>query len=81
MPYISIEARQQLIKRYPHTVGELTYILYKACRQYLKGKQVEYKYQQLAEVLGALESTKQEFYDRVVRPYEDKKIKENGDVF
>ena len=81
MPYISVADRQQLEKRKPLTVGELTYLLYKACRQYLNTGKKEYRYQHLAEVLGALEATKLEFYARVVRPYEDIKIKESGDVF
>lgn len=81
MPYIKTEDRQQLTKRSPITVGELTYVLYKACRQYLKTGRKEYTYQTLAEVLGALESAKLEFYAKVVRPYEETKIKANGDVF
>jgi len=32
-------------------------------------------------VIGALEACKLEFYRRAVVPYEDKKIKENGDVY
>mgnify|MGYP001587477506 FL=1 len=80
MPYIDVESRQQLIKRRPLTVGELTYRLYKECRSYLN-KNKQYKYQDLAEVLGALEATKLEFYAKIVRPYEEIKLKENGDVF
>lgn len=32
-------------------------------------------------VIGAMEAAKEEYYRRVVAPYEDIKIKENGDVF
>lgn len=78
MPYIDTPSRQRLIKKPPQNVGELTYIIYKACRQYLKP---EYRYQDLAEVIAALEASKLEFYHRVVRPYEEEKIKESGDVF
>jgi len=31
--------------------------------------------------MGALEGAKLEFYRRVVVPYEEKKMKENGDVY
>ena len=33
------------------------------------------------EIIGVLECVKQEFYRRMVAPYEDKKCEENGDVF
>ena len=32
-------------------------------------------------IIGDLECVKQEFYRRVVAPYEDKKKRENGDVY
>lgn len=38
-------------------------------------------YMCLNKAMGVLESVKQEFYRRVVAPYEDKKRAENGDVF
>jgi len=34
----------------------------------------------MSQIIGVLESVKQEFYRRVVAPYEEEKIKENGDV-
>jgi hypothetical protein len=33
------------------------------------------------EIVGALECCKQEFIRRKLNPYEDKKIKENSDVY
>ena len=39
------------------------------------------RYQQINDVMGALEGAKLEFYRRVASPYEDTKIKENGDVY
>lgn len=32
------------------------------------------------DLMGALECVKQEFYRRQLAPYEDKKIKDNGDI-
>ena len=39
------------------------------------------KYSEANEAVGMLECTKQEYYRRVVGPYEDVKVKENGDVY
>jgi len=38
-------------------------------------------YSRINEAIGALECAKLELYRRVAAPYEDKKIKENGDVY
>lgn len=38
------------------------------------------KYYHLNRALGVLTAIKDEFYRRVIAPYEDTKIKENGDV-
>ena len=38
------------------------------------------KYKDLNAIVGMLECCKQEYYRRVVSPYEDSKIKENGDL-
>ena len=37
-------------------------------------------YAKLAIITGVLENIKQEFYRRVGEPYEDQKIRENGDI-
>jgi len=61
------------------TAGELNYALTRQVTDYLDGKIVTYEL--LNSVVGALESCKLEFYRRVVVPYEEKKIVENGDVY
>jgi hypothetical protein len=38
------------------------------------------RYRHLNRALGVLSAVTQELYRRVVAPYEDEKIKENGDV-
>jgi hypothetical protein len=38
-------------------------------------------YARYNEIIGALESCKLELYRRMIVPYENKKIKENGDVY
>lgn len=63
---------------HPKTSGELNYILTCIVGQYY----TEYgDYQAINDIVGALEGCKLEFYRRVVAPYEDKKIEENGDVY
>jgi hypothetical protein len=37
-------------------------------------------YQRINDVMGALEGAKLELYRRTATPYEDEKIKTNGDV-
>lgn len=63
----------------PATPGELNFIFTETALAYLHGKVTNYA--TLAEVIGAFEAAKLEFYRRRVVPYEDKKIAENGDVY
>lgn len=80
MPYVAPGIRKMLDRGIgPADVGSLTYNLYRECLRYLNST-TECRYKDFAEVLGALEATKQEFYRRKVAPYEDVKIEENGDV-
>lgn len=37
-------------------------------------------YPKVAMITGVLENVKQEFYRRIAEPYEDLKIKQNGDI-
>ena len=58
--------------------GDLNYFLTKTILHYLG---THYNYQKINDVIGALECCKLELYRRLVAPYEDIKIKENGDVY
>lgn len=92
MPYISnasqrraklIEALQQLKKIVFETTdvdgldGDLNFVITTLLLMTLQEK----RYQTLERVIGLLECVKMEFYRRMVSPYEDKKIIENGDVY
>jgi hypothetical protein len=80
MPYITQVAREFLASGgYIETSGELNYSFTQIIQQYVKdhGK----SYARFNDVIGALEGAKAEFYRRVVAPYEDEKIKQNGDVY
>lgn len=58
--------------------GDLNYTLTVLLHRYVDNNGLRYR--TLNAVMGILESCKQEFYRRVVAPYEDLKIQENGDV-
>jgi hypothetical protein len=78
MPYIKKDDRV-LARLSPRTAGELNYVFTTIALQYLSdhGK----NYQNINDIIGALEGCKLEFYRRLVASYEDIKIKDNGDVF
>lgn len=88
MPYIRPELREDidksllgLIKLLDWTEkdnidGVMNYVITKLIRsQYNRGSYEEYN-----AAIGVLECAKLEFYRRAIAPYEDIKIKENGDV-
>lgn len=80
MPYIKKEDRLMLaVTGKPKTAGELNFMFTQLAICYIddNGK----SYQHINDVLGALEGAKLEFYRRLVAPYENKKIAENGDVY
>lgn len=61
------------------TPGQLNYVLTSLCHHYAGA--YGHKYETFNDVIGVLECAKQEFYRRAVVPYEDQKIKQNGDVY
>ncbi len=81
MPYIKPELRSAILLD-PESItnaGELNYYISTLINHYINtnGK----SYAVVNEVIGALECTKLELYRRVIAPYEDIKIEENGDVY
>lgn len=80
MPYIKQEDRLRLQTFFDDasTPGELNYLFTWLITAYLHEGT---SYQRINDIVGALEGAKLEFYRRVVAPYEDKKIVENGDVY
>jgi cystathionine beta-lyase family protein involved in aluminum resistance len=84
MPYIEKYMRERLVGDYPpsaipETAGELNFMITVLVDEYIQlhGK----RYDTLNEVIGVLECAKLELYRRVVAPYEDTKIEQNGDVY
>jgi hypothetical protein len=79
MPYITKEARAEIKKgREPRTVGELNYCITQLLINYCH---INTKYSDFNDVVGAVELAKAEFIRRMVNPYEEGKIVENGDVY
>jgi hypothetical protein len=78
MPYIKPESRS-LANFLPKTAGELNYSFTKTALHYIAKRGL--CYQTINDIIGALEGCKLEMYRRLVAPYEDKKIEENGDVY
>jgi len=83
MPYINPSARiqltyeiDQLVKKLS-TPGEVNYVFSSVIWRLFDAQP---SYAKANELLGVLEAVKQEFYRRKVAPYEDAKIKENGDL-
>jgi len=86
MPYIRKESREKfnqfkldLLSLAIETSGELNYVITKIILEYLYKKGIP-KYNNYNEIVGVLECAKQELYRRQIAPYEDIKIKDNGDV-
>ena len=87
MPYIKTEKRglynshiEQLVnilEQQPlmEVDGDLNYVVTSIFKKLYAPKYFNYN-----RAIGVLEAIKQEFYRRVVAPYEDIKIEENGDV-
>ena len=92
MPYIKLEDRfkydkileelKEILLNLPpeKLAGELNYLMTSIAHIATVGDSTKTNYRRFNEVMGVLESCKQELYRRQIIPYEDKKILENGDV-
>lgn len=79
MPYVSESVRDALNDGLaPSSPGMLNYAITKLVDDYLGGA---ITYHGINEAIGVLECAKLELYRRIAVPYEDRKIKENGDVY
>ena len=81
MPYVKKEDRKnvRIDIEGDLTEGMLNFAITQLILKYLKQHGESYK--TFNSIVGVLECAKQEFYRRMIAPYEDKKIKENGDVY
>ena len=81
MPYIKRDRRSQLAEGIVSisNAGDLNYAITELINEFLCQRGVNYA--NLNEVVGALECCKLELTRRIIGPYEDTKIKSNGDVY
>lgn len=77
MPYITQESRDNLVTA--QNGGDLNYSISTLCAQYIREHGLRYK--NISDVVGALEGAKQEFFRKVVDPYENLKEMQNGGVY
>ena len=88
MPYIEPGSRIQIALRQDRgdvvggatTPGDLNFIISEIVMEYVANTNGGISYTKMNEVVGVLECAKLELYRRVLAPYEDDKIKENGDI-
>lgn len=81
MPYLTEERKAEIdAGARPEVGGELNYAVTKLLVQFLQDNG-PVNYALLNEVVGAVDGAKAEFQRRVVAPYEDTKIEQNGDVY
>lgn len=83
MPYINKERRSGALedtnRSLANNVGELNYNLTLELVKYLDSKGLSY--QTLNDISGAMTECLAEFRRRVIIPYEEQKIIDNGDVY
>lgn len=85
MPYIKFDRREELDQKMNLLLdenlnaGELNYVISRLIKNLLDKNPFNYNF--CNTIVGVLECAKQEFYNRVVTPYETKKIIENGDLY
>lgn len=82
MPYIPEKDRIRLTRvgrDIATKPGELNYVITNEIMHYIGAKGVSYT--TINDVIGALEAAKLEFYRRVAVPYEEDKIRVNGDIY
>jgi hypothetical protein len=86
MPYIKkedrdfIDAGLAVVTGRINSVGELNYAFSQMILAYIKSHG-GVSYRTMNDVHGVLSCLDKEVYRRITAPYEDQKVKENGDVF
>lgn len=85
MPYIIQEDRYAIDLYISHILdlnlneGQLNYVITKLLNSYIGKNGLSYS--NLNSLIGVLECAKMELYRRILSPYEDIKINQNGDVY
>lgn len=88
MPYVTSERREELNQLYMNLLkdtsmlspGDLNYIISNLLNRYANSKE-KFNYAVCNELIGVLECAKLELYTRLITPYEETKMKENGALY
>lgn len=84
MPYITqdrrdvFDAQLDALGDALESGGEINYCVYRLCLRFLERKGMSYNTSMIP--FSALGAAQMELYRRIIAPYEDVKIAENGDV-
>jgi len=84
MPYIKAERRllfDEHIEKIVQNInsgGEINYCIFRICLEFIKKNGLSYDNSMIP--FSALSAAQMELYRKVIAPYEDIKIAENGDV-
>jgi hypothetical protein len=91
MPYINQSLRTKLDNKMKDLLsdsgnlscGELNYIISNLLNEHLEQKKIDntFNYSACNSIVGVLECAKLEFYNKLVTPYENIKIAENGELY
>ncbi len=80
MPYVTQSRRNTNTP--PEVAGDLHYDIARLIDAYLFARPGKpFNYQACNDVIGVLACAQAEVYRRIIGPYEDTKIEENGDVY
>lgn len=86
MPYLTEEDKLEHSRRidngrtpYINNSGDLNYLVTRLIVVYLDQHDISYK--TCGQIVDALDNAKDEFKRRILSPYEDLKIEQNGDVY
>ena len=79
MPYINKDNRKQILTgRKPQGKGELCFLVYYIASLYIV--ETGTRYPVISDAIAALNDAAEEIRRRILNPYEDKKMAENGDI-
>lgn len=80
MPYIPEADRDAIFKgeKKIEKKGELTYAVFQLALDFIGAQGINY--QNISDACAALHDAELEIRRRVLNPYEDEKIKQNGDI-
>ncbi len=91
MPYVDQKTKDRLPSypqgarptELPHSCGQLTYLITNQIIAYLESARQSrgVSFENLGVVEGALGKALTDFNERIVKPYEEKKREQNGDVW